>query len=60
MINNYVKQGDNMTLVMNKALKSLVSLSIATYLNDPSDAVKVNVQFASDTRRTESRDERDD
>ena len=46
VISNYVKQGDNMTLVMSKAQKSLVSLSIATYLNDPSDAVKVNVQFA--------------
>jgi hypothetical protein len=46
VISNYVKQDDNMTLVMNKAQKSLVSLSIATYLNDPSDAVKVNVQFA--------------
>jgi hypothetical protein len=46
VISNYVKQGDNMTLVMNKAQKSLVSLSIATYLNGPSDALKVNVQFA--------------
>ena len=46
VISNYVKQGDNMTLVMSKAQKSLVSLSIATYLTDPSDAVKVNVQFA--------------
>jgi hypothetical protein len=35
-----------MTLVTNKAQKSLVSLPIVTYLNDPSDAVKVNVQFA--------------
>ncbi len=46
VISNYVKQGDNMTLVMNKAQKSLVSVSISTYLSDPSDAVKVNVQFA--------------
>jgi hypothetical protein len=46
VISNYVKQGDNMTLVINKAQMSLVSWSIATYLNDPSDAVKVNVQFA--------------
>jgi hypothetical protein len=46
VISNYVKQGDNMTLVMNKAQKSLVSLSISTYLNDPNDAVKVNAQFA--------------
>jgi hypothetical protein len=46
VLSNYVKQGDNMTLVMNKAQKALVSLSISTYLNDPSDAVKVNVQFS--------------
>lgn len=35
-----------MTLVMSKPQKVLVSLSISTYLNDPSDAVKVNVQFS--------------
>ena len=46
VISNYVKPGDNMTLVMSKAEKALVSLSISTYLNDPSDAVKVNVQFS--------------
>jgi hypothetical protein len=46
VISNYVKQGDSMTLVMNKAQKALVSLSITTYLSDPSDAVKVNVQFS--------------
>jgi hypothetical protein len=46
VISNYVKQGDNMTLVMNKAQKVLISLSISTYLSDPSDAVKVNVQFS--------------
>jgi len=46
VLSNYVKQGDNMTLVIDKAQKDLVSLSIATYLNEPSDAVKVNVQFS--------------
>lgn len=46
VISNYVKQGDNMTLVMDKAQKDLVSLTIATYLSDPSDAVNVNVQFS--------------
>jgi hypothetical protein len=46
VISNYVKSGDNMTLVMSKPQKALVSLSISTYLNDPSDAVKVNVQFS--------------
>jgi len=46
VLSNYIKQGDNMTLVMDKAQKDLVSLSIATYLDDPKDAVNVNVQFA--------------
>jgi hypothetical protein len=46
VISNYVKQGDKMTLGINKAAGGLQSLSIATYLSDPSDAVTVNVQFA--------------
>jgi len=35
-----------MTLVMDRAQKDLVSLSIATYMDDPKDAVNVNVQFS--------------
>jgi len=46
VISNYIKQGDTMTVVVNKAQLALVSLSIATYLSDPNDAVKVNVQFS--------------
>ena len=46
VISNYIKQGDNMTLVMDKTQKDLVSVTIATYLNDPKDAVNVSVQFA--------------
>lgn len=46
VISNYVKQGDKMTLGINKAAGGLQSLSIASYLSDPSDAVTVNVQFA--------------
>lgn len=46
VISNYVKQGDKMTLAINKAAGGLQSLSIATYLSNPSDAVTVNVQFA--------------
>lgn len=45
VISNYIKQGDNMTLVVDKTQKNLVSLSIATYLSDPKDAVNVAVQF---------------
>jgi hypothetical protein len=48
-----VKQGDNMTLVMNKAQKSLVSLSISTYLSDPNDAVEGERAICEDTQRTE-------
>jgi hypothetical protein len=46
VFSNYVKQGDNMTLLADKAQKDIVSLSIASYLSDPSDAVNVNVQFS--------------
>lgn len=46
VVTNYVKPGDNMTIVMDKATLSLVSVSISTYLTDTSDAVNVSVQFA--------------
>jgi hypothetical protein len=46
VLKNYVKQGDNMTLVMDKTQKGLASISIASYLNDPSDAVTVKVTFS--------------
>ncbi|HTP69512.1 MAG TPA: hypothetical protein VMJ35_11460 [Dongiaceae bacterium] len=46
VISNYLKQGDNMTLVMDKTQKNLVAVSISTYLTDPKDAVTVNVEFA--------------
>src|SRR5215469_1858151 len=46
VLSNYIKQGDNMTLVIDKAQKDLASLSISTYLSDPSDAVNVTVQFS--------------
>lgn len=46
VISNYIKQGDKMTLVVDKAQMALLSVSIATYLNDPGDAVTVSVQFS--------------
>ena len=46
VVSNYLKQGDNMTLVVDKAQLQLTSLSISTYLSDPSDAVNVTVQFS--------------
>ncbi len=47
VISNYLKQGDSMTLVMDKEQKELASVSIVSYLQDPKDAVNVSVQFAS-------------
>jgi len=46
LISNYIKQGDKMTMVVDKTQKELSSLSIATYLDDPKDAVNVSVVFA--------------
>lgn len=46
VVSSYLKQGDNMTVIMDKATMSIASLSISTYLSDTKDAVKVNVQFA--------------
>jgi hypothetical protein len=46
VLSNYVKQGDKMTLLFDKQQKALVSVSIASYLSDPKDAVNVSVTFA--------------
>ena len=46
VISNYVKQGDKMTLVIDGTQKNIVSLSIASYLNDPKDAVTADAQFS--------------
>jgi len=46
VISNYSKQGHKMTLVVDKTQKELLSLSIATYLDDPKDAVNLSVAFA--------------
>lgn len=43
---NYLKQGDKMTIVFNKAQHGINSISLASYLDDPKDAVTVSVQFA--------------
>jgi hypothetical protein len=45
-LSNYVKQGDKMTLLFDKNQKALVGVTIASYLNDPKDAVNVTVTFA--------------
>lgn len=44
---NYVKQGDKMTVAIDKAQKAIVSVSINSYLDDPKDAVTAQVQFSA-------------
>ncbi len=46
VIKNYVKPNDQLTLVFDTQAKALLSVSVNSYLNDPSDAVKMQVQYA--------------
>jgi hypothetical protein len=46
VIKNYLKPGDSMTLVFNTQDKAIEALNVSSYLNDPSDAVTMSVQFA--------------
>ena len=47
VVTNYIKPQDSMTLVFNRQGKQLVSIAISSYLEDPSDEVKLNVQFSN-------------
>jgi hypothetical protein len=46
VIHNYLKSGDSMTLVFDKAQKSIVSVQIASYMDDPKDAMNLTVQYS--------------
>lgn len=46
VFSNYVKPNDSMTIVFSKTKMAIESISINSYLSDPSDAVTVSVQFA--------------
>jgi|ERR1700739_1314637 len=43
---NYVKPQDSMTLIFDKAQKQLLSLQIASYMDDPKDAMTLTVVFS--------------
>jgi hypothetical protein len=45
VIHNYVKPQDSMTLVFDKAEKQLRQIRIASYMDDPKDALNMTVQF---------------
>jgi hypothetical protein len=46
VFHNYVKPQDSMTLIFDKAQKQLLSLQIASYMNDPKDAMTLTVEFS--------------
>jgi hypothetical protein len=46
IITNYVKPGDKVTLVFNREARAIQSLEVASYLNDPTDAVTIQAQFS--------------
>jgi hypothetical protein len=46
VIKNYLKPNDSMTLVFNHQTKAIEAVNVATYLNDPSDAMTLSVTFA--------------
>jgi len=46
VVTNYVKPNDKVTLVFNQQAKAIQSLDVATYLNDPKDAVNISAQFS--------------
>ena len=46
VIKNYVKQGDSVTLTIDPQSKQLQNVRVASYLNDPKDAVTISAEFA--------------
>jgi hypothetical protein len=46
VIKNYIKPNDSVTLVFNKQNKAIQSIRVASYLDDPTDAVTIAAQFA--------------
>jgi hypothetical protein len=46
VINNYLKPQDSMTLVFDKTKKALLQVKIASYMDEPKDAMNLTVQFS--------------
>ena len=46
IIKNYIKPNDSVTLVFNKQNKAIQNIRVASYLDDPKDAVTIAAQFA--------------
>jgi hypothetical protein len=46
VLHNYIKPNDSMTLIFDKTQKQLLQVSIASYMDDPKDAMNLTVQFS--------------
>ena len=46
IIHNYLKPNDSMTLVFDKTQKELLRIQIASYMDDPKDAMNLTVEFS--------------
>ena len=46
VVKNYVKQGDSVTFTLDPQSKQLQNVRVASYLNDPKDAVTISAEFA--------------
>jgi hypothetical protein len=47
VVRNCIKPGDSLTIFFNKEQKQISSIKIASYMDDPSDAMNLSVQFSS-------------
>jgi len=46
VVHNYLKPNDSTTLVSDRTLKQLLQVQIASYMDDPKDAMNLTVQFS--------------
>src|SRR5215472_2793397 len=46
VVKNYVKQGDTVTFTLDPQSKQMQNVKVASYLNDPKDAVTISAEFA--------------
>jgi len=46
VIHNYLKAGDSMTLIFDKNQKELLSIQIASYMDDPKDVMNLTATFS--------------
>src|ERR1700761_3938008 len=45
LIHNYVRRGDSVTIIFDKDQKQLVSISIHSWIDDPTDVMNLSVRF---------------